>query len=210
WDKMMHAAWDSAEPGIIYWDTVLNTSMADEFADKGYKTVCTNPCVTGDTKVAVAEGRGFVSFKTLADEGRDVRVYSRNEETGKLEIKTMRNPHRTKENAEIYEVTIEGGHIFKATGNHKVPVLYSGEKRVDELVSGDKLFVKDVSLERSKLTGFDMQSEFMQMFGEGQSDFSLAKNQGYEAKIVNNLVDNKVASRTINVKLTCESCKTEY
>lgn len=44
WDKMMNAAWRSAEPGILYWDTVTRLSMADEFADKGFRTVCTNPC----------------------------------------------------------------------------------------------------------------------------------------------------------------------
>lgn len=44
WKTMMHAAWASAEPGILYWDTVTRLSMADEFADKGYETVCTNPC----------------------------------------------------------------------------------------------------------------------------------------------------------------------
>jgi ribonucleoside-diphosphate reductase alpha chain len=44
WKTMMHAAWASAEPGILYWDTITRLSMADEFADKGYETVCTNPC----------------------------------------------------------------------------------------------------------------------------------------------------------------------
>ncbi len=44
WKKMMRAAWDSAEPGVLYWDTITRLSMADEFADKGFKTVCTNPC----------------------------------------------------------------------------------------------------------------------------------------------------------------------
>lgn len=44
WKLMMNAAWDSAEPGFLYWDTVLRLSMSDEFADKGFKTVCTNPC----------------------------------------------------------------------------------------------------------------------------------------------------------------------
>ena len=44
WKQMMHAAWRSAEPGVLYWDTILRWSMADEFADKGFMTVCTNPC----------------------------------------------------------------------------------------------------------------------------------------------------------------------
>lgn len=44
WSQVMHAAWLSAEPGVLNWDTVIRNSMADEFADKGFKTVCTNPC----------------------------------------------------------------------------------------------------------------------------------------------------------------------
>ncbi len=44
WKKMMHAAWAAAEPGVLYWDTVTKWSMADEFADKGFETICTNPC----------------------------------------------------------------------------------------------------------------------------------------------------------------------
>jgi len=44
WKKMMHAAWVAAEPGVLYWDTVTKWSMADEFADKGFETICTNPC----------------------------------------------------------------------------------------------------------------------------------------------------------------------
>lgn len=44
WKLMMFAAWDAAEPGVLFWDTILNWSMADEFADKGFRTICTNPC----------------------------------------------------------------------------------------------------------------------------------------------------------------------
>ncbi len=44
WKTMMYAAWLSAEPGVLYWDTVTKYSMADEFADKGFETICTNPC----------------------------------------------------------------------------------------------------------------------------------------------------------------------
>jgi len=44
WDKIVHNAWKSAEPGILFWDTVINESVADCYADKGFKTVSTNPC----------------------------------------------------------------------------------------------------------------------------------------------------------------------
>ncbi len=44
WDKIVTNAWRSAEPGILFWDTVINESIADCYADLGYKTVSTNPC----------------------------------------------------------------------------------------------------------------------------------------------------------------------
>ncbi|MFC2152238.1 adenosylcobalamin-dependent ribonucleoside-diphosphate reductase [Bacteroidota bacterium] len=44
WKKIVHNAWKSAEPGILFWDTIVNESVADCYADLGYKTVSTNPC----------------------------------------------------------------------------------------------------------------------------------------------------------------------
>ena len=44
WKKIVHNAWKSAEPGILFWDTVINESLPDCYADLGYKTVSTNPC----------------------------------------------------------------------------------------------------------------------------------------------------------------------
>jgi len=44
WKKIVHNAWKSAEPGVLFWDTVLRESVADCYADKGFRTVSTNPC----------------------------------------------------------------------------------------------------------------------------------------------------------------------
>jgi len=44
WDKIVHNAWKSAEPGILFWDTIMKESVPDCYADLGYKTVSTNPC----------------------------------------------------------------------------------------------------------------------------------------------------------------------
>ncbi len=44
WKKIIHNAWKSAEPGVLFWDTVLRESVADCYADLGYRTVSTNPC----------------------------------------------------------------------------------------------------------------------------------------------------------------------
>ena len=44
WEKIVHNAWKSAEPGILFWDTIIRESVPDCYADKGYRTVSTNPC----------------------------------------------------------------------------------------------------------------------------------------------------------------------
>jgi ribonucleoside-diphosphate reductase alpha chain len=44
WGKIIHNAWKSAEPGILFWDTIINESLPDCYADLGYKTLSTNPC----------------------------------------------------------------------------------------------------------------------------------------------------------------------
>ncbi|WP_157207809.1 adenosylcobalamin-dependent ribonucleoside-diphosphate reductase [Mariniflexile maritimum] len=44
WKKIVYNAWKSAEPGILFWDTIINESVPDCYADLGYKTVSTNPC----------------------------------------------------------------------------------------------------------------------------------------------------------------------
>ena len=44
WKKIIHNAWQSAEPGVLFWDTVIRESIPDCYADLGYKTISTNPC----------------------------------------------------------------------------------------------------------------------------------------------------------------------
>ncbi|WP_332024688.1 adenosylcobalamin-dependent ribonucleoside-diphosphate reductase [Kaistella sp.] len=44
WNKIIHNAWKSAEPGVLFWDTIIKESLPDCYADLGYETVSTNPC----------------------------------------------------------------------------------------------------------------------------------------------------------------------
>ncbi|MBR6332966.1 MAG: adenosylcobalamin-dependent ribonucleoside-diphosphate reductase [Bacteroidales bacterium] len=44
WDKIIHNAWKSAEPGVLFWDTITRESVPDCYADEGFKTISTNPC----------------------------------------------------------------------------------------------------------------------------------------------------------------------
>lgn len=136
WDNIVSAARDCSEPGILFWDTVERTSPADAY--EAYKSTSTNPCLTYETKVAVADGRGHVEIGKLAEEGYDVPVYARSD-SGEVIIRTMRNPRITGYKVPVYKVTLEGGHSFRATGNHKL-LLATGEyKQVKNLQTGDPL-----------------------------------------------------------------------
>ena len=44
WNKIIHNAWKSAEPGVLFWDTIIRESIPDCYADEGFRTVSTNPC----------------------------------------------------------------------------------------------------------------------------------------------------------------------
>ncbi|MDE6652081.1 MAG: ribonucleoside-diphosphate reductase, adenosylcobalamin-dependent, partial [Paramuribaculum sp.] len=44
WEKIVHNAWKSAEPGVLFWDTIIRESVPDCYADLGFQTISTNPC----------------------------------------------------------------------------------------------------------------------------------------------------------------------
>lgn len=44
WNKIIHNAWQSAEPGVLFWDTITRESLPDCYADLGFRTISTNPC----------------------------------------------------------------------------------------------------------------------------------------------------------------------
>ena len=140
WEKIIHNAWKSAEPGILFWDKIINESIPDCYRKFGFKTVSTNPCVAGETLIAVADGRNYVSIKQLAEEGNDVPVYAM-DKNGKLVIKTMRNPRITDFNQQIYKIIIEGGHSMRVTGNHKFRLKNGSYKEAKNLLYGDSLHI---------------------------------------------------------------------
>ena len=140
WDKIIYNAWKSAEPGVLFWDTVIRESVADCYADLGYKTVSTNPCVTGETLVAVADGRGHVPISQLVEEGKDVPVYCLDKE-GKLAIEMMRHPRKTGFGEKIFKVTLEDGHSIQVTENHKFRLKNGEYKAVSDLQAGESLMI---------------------------------------------------------------------
>jgi len=140
WNKLIINNHISAEPGILFWSTIQRESVPDCYSDEGFESIGTNPCVVGDTLIAVADGRNAVSIKQLTEEGNDVPVYSIDKNCD-ICIKTMRNPRVTGHNQKIYKVNIEEGISFRVTGNHKFILKDGTEVEAKNLKYGDSLSV---------------------------------------------------------------------
>jgi ribonucleotide reductase alpha subunit len=140
WDEFVDSAHASGEPGCLYWDTAIENTPSDIYTEEGFGSTSTNPCLTGDTLVAVADGRGHVSIKQLAEEGNDVPVWTRNA-NGSIGIKLMRNPRVTGIDQDIYLITFDDGSTIKATANHRFLTSEGNPIRVDKMVKGTSLSI---------------------------------------------------------------------
>ena len=140
WDEIISASWESAEPGVLFWDTVIKNSVSNCYGEVDpsfYDTAC-NPCLVGDTLVYVADGRGDVSIKQLAEEENDVPVFCYDDK-GKIAIRIMRHPRITGYKEKIYKLTLEDGHEVKATGNHKFRLSDGTYKEIKDIKPGDSI-----------------------------------------------------------------------
>lgn len=181
WNKIIHNAWKSAEPGVLFWDNIVRESPADCYSEYGFKTISTNPCIIGDTLIAVADGRNAIPIKQLVEEGKDVLVYSTNPKTLKTEIKWGRNPRLTKKNVEVWKLTLDDGSSLIATPDHKIMLKDGNYCDLSELKSGQSLMPFNTYLSEgswnegyrcinSKSNGYARQYRMLYEFYNGKYD----------------------------------------
>ena len=136
WNRFVENAWMNGEPGCLFWDKITKHSLSDCY-DK-HKTLSTNPCITGDTLVYVADGRGNVKIKTLANEGKDVPVFCF-DKNDNVKIRLMRNPRVTGYNQPIYKITLDDGCVLRVTQKHKFKLTNGQYQETQYLKPGDSL-----------------------------------------------------------------------
>ena len=140
----------NGEPGILWVENAKAYSRMGNPPDhKDKKAAGVNPCITGNTLIAVADGRNAVAIKLLAEEGNDVPVYCKDDK-GLTAIRMMRNPRITGYNEKIYEVKLDDDSTIKCTGNHKFFLRDMLQVEARDLRIGDSLMISGIPKISSK------------------------------------------------------------
>lgn len=202
WEEIIKHARDSAEPGLLFWDNILRESPADIYSEEGFRTVCTNPCLTGDTLVAVSDGRGFMSFKELAEKGQDVPVYARSED-GRIVVRTMRNPHVTAKSQKILKITLDDGTTIRCTENHKFLLRSGVYAEAQEMSPGDSLHIG---------YRYEDKGSFRLKNCEQPGSEMLGSELGQQVAYARSLTDMPLVIRegAVFVQRACEHCGDEF
>ncbi|MCI0464168.1 MAG: hypothetical protein L0Z62_45115, partial [Gemmataceae bacterium] len=134
WEQIAYAAWACADPGLQF-DTTINewhTCPADG------RINASNPCcVTGDTLIAVADGRNAVPIRDLV--GQTVNVYTWDHAAHKTVIAPMCNIGVKRRDVAVYRVTLDDGSFFRATDDHRIMLRDGSYRQARDLKAGDSL-----------------------------------------------------------------------
>ena len=179
-----------------------------------------NPCFSGDTKVAVADGRGYVTIKQLAEEGKDVPVYSMNPETQDVEIKWGRNPRITGKDREIVRIHFNHfhkGQYLDVTKNHRFFTNDGREVLAKDLKNGDSLpmfkrtVFNDGYIRIKKGKKYEVEHRMIKRFYEEQKYSEMEKDGEYtgccktQGLVVHHKDENKQNNHPDNLELTTPS-----
>jgi len=134
WKKIITYAHRNGEPGVLFLDNINNSNPT--LVDFG-PILGANACVTGDTMVAVADGRDAVSIRTLAEEGKDVPVYCQG--PNGITIRYGRHPRKTRSQVPIMRVIFDNDTEIKATSDHSLMLQNGKYRQVQDLRVDDNL-----------------------------------------------------------------------
>lgn len=140
WKGICHQAWKQAEPGLLFWDRMVEESPSDQYDAGGIHT--TNPCFTGEMRLHTSQG--MLSFSELNKSGRSNLVVTDRRADGCEKGVSLLSATRvtmTARNQKIYKLTTKHGHEIRCTAYHKFPTP-EGRKQLNDLRPGDTLLLQ--------------------------------------------------------------------
>lgn len=158
WKKIIYNAWKSAEPGILFWDTIINESIPDCYGDLGFKTTSTNPCFPSSEYLLTESG--YYRFGDLVKNNPskinyvvcDKRIsyvddgYEKSE-NWKIDnnqhgtvIREASNVFLTQTNAEIIEIKTSKGFKLRCTPDHHIATTM-GMVEAKDLTYDDRVLI---------------------------------------------------------------------
>lgn len=211
---------DNGEPGMI---NLVNIQKYARYGkEKPDKATLTNPCFSGDTLIATADGRGCVSIQQLQEEGKDVPVYSIDPVTGEVSIQWGRNPRITGEGQKLLRIHFgrhNRGEFVDITPNHKFFLNDGRTVEAKDLVKGDSIpqFKKRMNgkddyvvvfdqkgkrtVEHRMIKEFYEKSKFYETYEEGKYN-GFCKTSGV---VVHHKDDDKTNNDPENLEITTAS-----
>jgi len=170
WKMIIKYAHKRAEPGLLNWDTVVRYTPSDIYKNEGFGSIATNPCLTGDTRVATH--LGLIKIKDLAESGEKLKVSVDNRIDSKelgVSVKEATHAFKTSDNEDVFLVTTNEGYSFKATSYHNCPTT-RGIVKLKDLNVGDRLLVQSG------------RGQFG-TYGDKSAGSELAMDEGYEETV---------------------------
>lgn len=158
WEKIIYNAWKSAEPGVLFWDTVINESVPDCYSEFGFKTISTNPCFPKSEYLLTKDG--YCKFGDLYNIGEKNNVITDNRVSyvGKTDVeepqnwkinaneigtseRVASNVFLTKKNAEILELQFKNGYKLRCTPDHHIATTNRGMIEAKDINTDDHILI---------------------------------------------------------------------
>lgn len=187
WDMIIESAWESAEPGVLFWDNVKKNTPSESYKD--CEAVSTNPCFSIDQRVLTKDG--YIKFSDLLNEpSKEIIVDNRIVFNGTSEKESWYidnsndgirlvngyNFRMTSPNEKLYKLTFKNGQELKVTADHHIATV-DGMVMAKDLTQDDKILVSNcennVSIENCLPETVDEICSFLMGLIAGDGTFSV-------------------------------------
>jgi len=138
WDSLSYMAWKTADPGVLFIDTINRYNVLKS----KYLIECPNPCVTGDTLVSTIDGE-----KRIDEMEGSEKVLTYNIEDDVIELEDVTFVGKTKYDVDVIELELEDGGIhytLKCTPDHKIYTINRGYVEAENLTEDDDIVVNNI------------------------------------------------------------------